>query len=235
MSKLYIVCFFIMNILKSIKEIIIVFLLQYCILLFGGFIYYFLGFNLNNFMIDVGYYIVVIFNILAIIYLLKRYPCKIVKDKLVVYFSYIFFVICYSIIINNIYFLFDINNNSIINLNIFFLILSSGIIGPIVEELLFRRILLIKLVDFYGNNKAMVISSFIFALFHTGIFSFIYAFILGILLSYIYIKKRNIILVILAHMLSNIFILFLTGFNLYIFILCGIGIVISGCLIYKNI
>lgn len=223
-----------MNFLNSIKEIIIVFVLQYLILLLGGFIYYLIGYDLSNYMVNLGYYIVIIFNILAIIYLLKKYPCKINKTKFYLYFPYIYFVISYSLLINSIYLLIGINNSNVININIFLLILSSGIIGPIVEEILFRRILLLKLNDIYGKNKAIVYSSLIFGLFHTSIYSFIYAFILGLILSYIYINKKNIIINILAHMLSNTLILFLTGYNIYILLLSIIGIFISGYLIYKK-
>ena len=224
-----------MNILKSLKEIIIVFILQYLFLIIGASFYYFLGYNLDNYISSVGYFILVIFNIILILYL--NYKYKIINNKYKIkfakYFPYVYFVISYSLIINCIFFIFGLNNNSISNINLILIIFSSCIIGPIVEEFLFRSIFINKLKKFYSNNISIFVSSFFFALFHGSINGFIYAFILGIILAFIYIRTNDIKICIFAHMFSNLFVLFLFKFNLYIFLFSICGFCLSGYLIYK--
>ena len=56
-------------------------------------------------------------------------------------------------------------------------IICSGIIGPIIEELIFRGIIFNKLKHYYPLKKAMFLTTIIFALFHASLTSFIYTFI----------------------------------------------------------
>lgn len=222
-----------MNILRSLKEIIIVFILQYLLVVLCGVIYSLFGYDINNFMGSIGYFIVVIFNIIVIILLNKRYKLITNKVSFSLYFPYIYLIICYALIMNNIFFIFNLTNSNVASINIILLIISSGVIGPVVEELLFRGILFNNLNKYYSNKKSILISSLIFGLFHTSINGFIYAFFLGIILSYIYLKANDIKICMLGHMLSNILVLFLSGFNLYILLLSIYGFILSGCLIYK--
>ncbi|MCC5894151.1 MAG: CPBP family intramembrane metalloprotease [Alkalibacterium sp.] len=77
------------------------------------------------------------------------------------------------------------------------------ICAPIVEEILFRGVLLNKLALTFGIRKGILFSSIIFMVFHLNSF-FIPQLIGGILLGIIYIKTKQLIYPILAHALNNL-------------------------------
>ncbi len=85
---------------------------------------------------------------------------------------------------------------------VWIIILVAVIIGPIVEELIFRKFLMDKL-GIYGDRIAIVVSSIAFGLFHGNISQFFYATFFGFMLSYIYSKTSNIIYPIIMHMVIN--------------------------------
>ena len=84
------------------------------------------------------------------------------------------------------------------------IILVVVIIGPIFEELIFRKIMLDRL-SVYGDRMAIVVSAVSFGLFHGNIEQLIYATGLGLLLGYLYTRTRNIKYPIFMHMLINFF------------------------------
>ena len=63
------------------------------------------------------------------------------------------------------------------------------ILGPIMEEIVFRKILIDKTVKF-GERNAMMLSALMFGLFHMNLFQFFYAFSIGLIFAYVYIKSR---------------------------------------------
>lgn len=79
-----------------------------------------------------------------------------------------------------------------------------GIIGPIVEELMFRKLLIDRLHR-YGEAIAVFLPAVMFGLFHGNLYQFFYAALLGIALSYIYVKSGKIIYPILLHIFINLF------------------------------
>ena len=83
-------------------------------------------------------------------------------------------------------------------------ILTVGIIVPILEELIFRR-LVINSTCKYGYGAAIMISAFTFAVYHGNFVQFFYAFGLGIMFAYIYCKTGKLRYTVLLHM----------GYNLY--------------------
>ena len=83
-------------------------------------------------------------------------------------------------------------------------IIFVGIIGPIVEELMFRKLLIDRLTP-YGNVIAIIFPSLLFGLFHGNLYQFFYAFALGIIFSYIYIKTGKILYSTLLHTFINLF------------------------------
>ena len=76
------------------------------------------------------------------------------------------------------------------------------IIGPIFEELIFRKHLLDRLVK-YGELPAAVASALLFALYHGNFSQFFYAFFVGLIFAYIYVKTGNIKYSIVLHMAVN--------------------------------
>lgn len=87
----------------------------------------------------------------------------------------------------------------------FWAVLSSNIlivvIGPIVEELIFRGALLYRFKEKYSLNKAIILSSLIFGLFHMDVVG---ATVFGIFMALIYIKTKNILVPMLIHMVYNL-------------------------------
>ena len=75
-------------------------------------------------------------------------------------------------------------------------------VGPVVEELLFRKLLCDRL-RIYGEAVTVWISGFMFGLFHGNLTQFVYAFLLGCLLAYVYLKTGRITVTIAYHMLLN--------------------------------
>ncbi|MDR0851423.1 MAG: CPBP family intramembrane metalloprotease [Clostridiales Family XIII bacterium] len=62
-------------------------------------------------------------------------------------------------------------------------LLYAMLIGPFCEELVFRGAIL-KTLEKYGGNYAIVVSSMIFGLYHVFLLQAIFAFLVGILLAY---------------------------------------------------
>lgn len=80
---------------------------------------------------------------------------------------------------------------------IFFLV---SLLGPLVEEIIFRGVMLERLGAKYGYMKGIVISSFIFGILHID---FVGAFIFGVVLSIVYLKSRSLLLPFLIHAVNN--------------------------------
>ena len=77
------------------------------------------------------------------------------------------------------------------------------IIGPILEEILFRK-MIIERTLILGETFAIVFSGLTFGLFHGNLNQTIYATMLGIALAYIYIKCGNLKYPIFFHMIVNL-------------------------------
>lgn len=87
-----------------------------------------------------------------------------------------------------------------VSLEVNFLVIVVG--APIVEELLFRKLLVDRVVRF-GEPAAVVLSGLMFGLYHGNLNQFIYAFFLGCFFAFIYVRTRNIVHVISIHMAVN--------------------------------
>ena len=81
-------------------------------------------------------------------------------------------------------------------------ILGTAIISPILEELLFRKILIDRTIQ-YGESVAVFSSALLFALFHANFNQFFYALFLGIVFGLCYTRTRNIKYTIITHLLIN--------------------------------
>lgn len=82
------------------------------------------------------------------------------------------------------------------------------IIAPIVEELIFRGVIMHGLMRNYSKFTAVFVSALMFALFHLNPWQFPATFILGILLGILMLRTRNIYLCILGHAINNGLVLF---------------------------
>lgn len=82
------------------------------------------------------------------------------------------------------------------------ILLYGCILGPIMEEIIFRGYFLNRLKR-HGKFFAAVITSLLFALFHMNLVQFFAPFFIGILFSYLALETNSIRPAIIAHILNN--------------------------------
>ena len=85
----------------------------------------------------------------------------------------------------------------------FMRILTVGILAPIFEELIFRKLLIDRLIK-HGEFVAIVTSGLMFGLFHGNFQQFFFAAFLGCLWAFVYIRTGRIRYTIMMHMVVNI-------------------------------
>ncbi len=91
--------------------------------------------------------------------------------------------------------------------NLWVVFLFTVIIAPVIEELIFRKVLIDRTIVF-GDRTAIIMSGLLFGLIHGNFYQFFYAFGLGCLFAYVYIRTGKIRHTISFHMIVN----FLGGF-----------------------
>jgi membrane protease YdiL (CAAX protease family) len=77
------------------------------------------------------------------------------------------------------------------------------IAAPILEELLFRGVILHGLLKNYRPAKAILLSAFLFGLIHFNPWQFVFAFPAGILLGWIYWKTGSVLCTMILHAFNN--------------------------------
>lgn len=82
-------------------------------------------------------------------------------------------------------------------------ILCVSVLGPILEELLFRGAITKILLEKYSPVKAILISGLIFGIFHINPVQVVGAIIMGVVLAWIYYKTKSLVPCILIHILNN--------------------------------
>ena len=97
-----------------------------------------------------------------------------------------------------------------------------SIIGPVFEEIFFRKLLIDRTIK-YGARVSILLSALLFGLFHGNINQFFYAFLLGGFFAYIYIKTGNIKYTILLHIIIN-----LMGSVVSLFVVSSVENITSG-------
>lgn len=83
-------------------------------------------------------------------------------------------------------------------------IVSSGICGPIIEELIFRGIIYNKLKTSNKPMTSIILTSVIFSIVHFNIIECIYTFGISFILIYLYEKYKTLKAPIIMHMALNI-------------------------------
>lgn len=100
---------------------------------------------------------------------------------------------------------YEINNDTsdlIMDTPVFIVVIVAVIIGPIIEELIFRKIFIDRM-SVYGDRLAIIVSSVAFGIFHGNFSQAIYATALGFILGYVYAKTRDIKYSCLLHIMLN--------------------------------
>ncbi|MCQ2516845.1 MAG: CPBP family intramembrane metalloprotease [Saccharofermentans sp.] len=87
--------------------------------------------------------------------------------------------------------------------NVFFRAFVVGILAPMFEELMFRKILIDRLRH-YGEYVCVVLSGLMFGLLHGNFSQFFFATAIGMFFAFIYLRTGNIKNTILLHMTMNL-------------------------------
>lgn len=188
--------------------------------------------NLTNFINNYGGIILILTNITYIIYIIKKHRIKVNKYNLIDNYPKIYLFISIPLFLNSLILL--INNQKIPTINIYIALFGSVIIGPILEELVFRYLIYNNLNKFNKKNTSIILSSLIFALVHNGFINIVYAFIIGTILTIIYSKNKNIKEVIILHMVANLMSLLIKEYNPIILISSFMCLIFSLYIIKMN-
>lgn len=120
---------------------------------------------------------------------------------------------------------FDVSNpvQSMINSSDIWLnLMLISIIGPIFEEIFFRKLLIDRTIK-YGAKASILLSALLFGLFHGNLNQFFYAFLIGGFFAYVYIRTGKIKYTILLHIIVN-----LMGSVVSLFVVSGVEHITSG-------
>lgn len=90
----------------------------------------------------------------------------------------------------------------VMNSNIWVNLAVITIAAPVIEEYLFRK-LLIDRIYCYGEGLSVLVSGLVFGLAHGNFYQFFYAFALGTVFAYIYVKTGRIRYSIVFHIIIN--------------------------------
>lgn len=93
-------------------------------------------------------------------------------------------------------------SNMISETSLYYNVIVVGIMAPVWEEILFRR-MIIDRMNRLGDRPAIFTSALIFALVHGNFYQCFYAFAVGLVLGYIYVRTGKIRWTILLHILLN--------------------------------
>lgn len=128
--------------------------------------------------------------------------------------------------------------------SLFYTIITSVVMAPILEEILFRKLILSELLEKYSLSISLLVTNVLFALIHLPNYrNLIPTFVFGILCSLVVIKTKKIIYPMIIHMLSNCLWLITAymgepyfskilalefNYIYWLYILIGVGILIYG-------
>ena len=88
------------------------------------------------------------------------------------------------------------------NTPIWLLTIFVVILAPIFEELVFRKLLMDRLLVL-GDKMAILLSALAFGAFHGNLYQFFYAFLVGLVFGYIYARTRDIKYPMILHAVVN--------------------------------
>lgn len=138
----------------------------------------------------------------------------------------------YNIILFNLNNIFHFTNAfQLSSIPVIIQIISSGIIGPILEELVFRGIVYNKLKEFNKPIISIILCSVIFSLMHSNIMDMIYAFIVSFVFIYLYEKYKTLKAPIIMHMSLNITIILMIKLISYNFIIFNLYLLVVSIII----
>lgn len=92
--------------------------------------------------------------------------------------------------------------DKVVNTKLLIGFLIPAVIGPVVEELIFRKLMIDRLHN-CGETAVIVFTALCFGLYHGNLTQFMYATSVGLFLGYVYCKTGKVIYTMLMHILLN--------------------------------
>lgn len=203
--------------MRELKWLLYYLVVQFLIFSLFVFIYTYIGYDTNDIvsiMNNSSIYITIIMALIFIPLLVFNYKKNYKDDKLNSVYKFIILAFSLSLIYNFFGFYLDklLDTNLYGEFNIIETIIQTVILGPIIEEYLFRGMIYNGLKKNFNDKKSMIITSIVFAITHINIIQMIYAFLLNIILVKVYEKYKNINSCIIIHSISNLTTTFITIF-----------------------
>ena len=203
--------------MRELKWLLYYLVVQFLIFSLFVFIYTYIGYDTNdivNIMNNSSIYITIIIALIFIPLLVFNYKKNYKDNKLNSIYKFIILGFSLSLIYNFFGFYLDklLDTNLYGEFNIIETIIQTVILGPIIEEYLFRGMIYNGLKKNFNDKKSMIITSIVFAITHINIIQMIYAFLLNIILVKVYEKYKNINSCIIIHSISNLTTTFITIF-----------------------
>jgi len=119
----------------------------------------------------------------------------------------------------------------------------SCIAAPLLEEMLFRGVIVRSFLQQYSRTQAILWSSLLFALAHLNVYQFFTALLLGVVLGWLYERTRSLWPSILLHTVFNASVAFSASATMaqlnysfaLIFAIATVGAIVGGALLVKTL
>lgn len=122
---------------------------------------------------------------------------------------YILLGIFTSLILNIIMYDLGLQNNTSSTSLALYTIIATGVLGPVLEEIVFRGIIYNKLKKSFSSKYSVIIVSLLFSLFHLNLIQGIYVFFFSLVITYYYDKTNNFLVPVLIHVFGNLAVSFI--------------------------
>lgn len=100
--------------------------------------------------------------------------------------------------------LYDFGLLSVPKLPTITVLLATAILGPILEELLFRGVIHYKLQSVFSKRVTLILVSLLFAFYHMNVLQGLYAFLFSLVITIMYQKYKNLLVPIIVHCVGNL-------------------------------
>lgn len=97
--------------------------------------------------------------------------------------------------------------------NMVLVIISVGVVAPIIEEVIFRGLIMKELKSYMPMVWVVIVQAVLFGIFHMRVIQAIYATLLGLMLGVVYLFVKSILAPIILHMFYNLTSIMLSSYG----------------------
>lgn len=196
--------------------------------------------QLSIFINDYDLFIVILSFIILLPFLYKRLKKTSVTFSLTHNFNpvtFSFIGIFSSLFLNVILSFIGVCDISFVNINVSFL-LSTCLLGPILEELVFRGIIYKKISSCFSSLASIILTSLLFGIYHINLTQLVYTFLISLIITSFYKKTDNLAVPIVIHIFANLastlFLPYIFLLPVYLIIILCLIVLFFGYLFLKN-